>query len=394
MALTGMKTHGGGLRRACFALSLAAACAASARAQTGRPVSVESGRSQGDPIKLIGVEVSGESHPLAESEPPNFAASFDAPEDWLRRVTFKIRNDSDKVVVCASFYGAISAAGSDEIPMGVEVRFGRELDESAFTGRPPRGEPRRLPPGQTADVNWTDSELASLEKFLSTRHAVADYRRMSIELREARFEDGTVWAGGGLYRIDPNDPRKWTPLDRMPARAARAPDLKPGERLLEVSTYQTPSDPEVLSIREIRVAGQAVAPGQPFAAGDGWLRNLTVRVRNISAKPVTYVRLNLTLPEARYHSGNLGIKLQYGREAVPPERPAPDAPRLMPGEEAELSFTDEQYETNLDFAQRMSGVTFFSRLRMNGAAVQFADGTRALISNVMRARKPDSAEKK
>lgn len=379
------RTFADGCRRATLSSTLIIALATLAFGQAKPHVVVENVAFTDLPVELVGVEVAGESHAFAESKPRQFVASFDAPEEWLRQLSFKIRNRSGKTLVSATLYGTLSVGEAGEVPMGIEARFGQELDESVFTGRVPRGEPRSLAPGETADVRWSESEYEGLTKFLSTRRPLASYRRMRIDLRQARFDDGTVWEMGRLFRIDPLDPRKWTPLDNKPMPLGAPPrDMRAGERLIEVppSNSKPDPDPNVLVIGEIKVAGQPITPGRPFAAGADWLRNLSVRVKNTSAKPITYVQLNFSLPEARYQAGGVGFHLIYGRNISGGERPAPDAKRLLPGEETELSFTDADYERHRGFAEKLSGVTDFSRVRIGMVDVQFEDGTRTFFMSL------------
>jgi hypothetical protein len=369
-------------RRLSLAMIFAVALATHAFGQAKPRVVVEHTAMPNDPVELVGVEVSGEAHEFAESQPHRLAASFDAPEDWLRRVAFRIRNKSDKTLLGVTITGSLEKGEAGEVPMGIEVHFGQELDESAFTGAPPHGVPGRLPPGASADVRWSESELSGLETFLSKKRPVADYRKARVEVREARFDDGTVWSMGRTFRIDPLDPRKWTPLDGAPTfPGATPPGMKAGERVIEIPPVKPAPESEAISITEIKVAGQSVVPGQPFPAGEDWLHSLTVRIRNTSTKPINYVQLNFGLPEASYHAGGLGFMLCYGKNAILPERAAPGAKPLPPGEEAELSFTEEEYERNRGFTRKMVGTTDFSRLRMGAASVVFADGVRAFVFN-------------
>jgi hypothetical protein len=217
---------------------------------------------------------------------------------------------------------------------------------------------------------------------------------MRFELREARFEDGTAWEGGRFFRIDQADPRKWTPLDGRPLVGSTAPAaLKPGERLIEVASFKRPSDPEVLTITEIKIAGQTITPGQPFPAGEDWLRNLAVRVKNVSQKPVTYVGISCALPEAAYHAGIVGFGIEYGRRKPLNGIAVADVKPLAPGEEAEITFTDKDYQADLGFVRRTSGLDSFSRLKLGGAQVDFADGTSAFVLNLAPAQKQDAADK-
>lgn len=377
-----------GLRRLILPLFVVAACAADAPAQARPPVAVEHVAFKEFPVELVGLESGGELHELVEKKPAQFAASFDAPDDWLQRVSFRIKNKTGKTVLTVVLTTALTTGRADETPMAYDLFYGQELDESAFSGRQPRGEPRRLAPGETADARWSAAEYEQLIKFLSTQRPAAAYRQVRVDLREVRFDDGTVWRMGRRYRVDPSDPRKWTPLDERGRGDTPPPELKPGERLVEVSVYMPDSGPEAVALVEIRVAGQTVTPGRPFFAAEDWLRGLTVRVRNTSTKPISSVQVNFSLPDADYQGGGVAFHLRRWRGAAGGEQPATELKPIPPGEEAELSFTDKEYESFVSFAKRLTGAVSFSRARVGMASVVFTDGTSAVAVNPAYALRP------
>lgn len=378
-----------GSHRTCLRLLLAlVACAASASAQTSPRVVIETSFPANQPVELVGAEVAGGTHNFTLEKTGYHTAAFDAPAGWLRGLTFKLRNKSDKTILSATFNGSLGVGAADEIPMGFNLFFGQELDESAFTGRQPRGTPSSLAPGQTGNVSMSEAEYAQLEKFLSTKHPAANSRKMSVHVREVRFADGTVWTLSGLYRTDPLDPRKWAPVDKQASGAAAGPALKAGERIVEVLPSKPDPAPDVVVLTGIEVAGQQVTPGQPFAAGEGWLRGLTLRFKNASSMPIAYVEIGLSFPESRYRDGGIGQSLRYGKNFAPGNRSAPDARLLAPGEEAELTLTDEEFHAFRAFAERLNGSANFHRMQLGMARVTFADGTRATVFNPARTLNP------
>jgi hypothetical protein len=370
-------------------LFVVAACAASASGQATQRVVVETNMTlQNHPVEFVAAEVAGSTNNFTKGGPGVLAASFDAPDAWLQHFVLKIRNKTDKTILSATLNGSLAVGEDDEIPMGFVLLFGQELDESAFTGRRPRGTPASLAPGETGDVRLSETDYAQLEKSLTTKYAVASYRKMRVSLSDVRFADGTVWTLSGVFRIDPLDPRRWTPVNNATKVAASEPELKSGERIVEVPSFRNDSDPDVIEITGVEVAGRPVTPGQAFAAGDDWLRGLTLRFRNVSSKPITYVQLNLSFPEAHYHGGGVGQMLRYGWNGAGDGRAAPDAKLLSPGEEAEMIFTDGEFYTFKSFAESLNGAADFHRLRLGTAFIKFADGTRANVINPLRARKP------
>jgi hypothetical protein len=374
--------------RTCFRLLFViVACAASAAGQATPRIVVETSFPLNQPVELVGAEVADGMHDFTMEKNGYYTAAFDAPDGWLRHLTLKIRNKTDKTILGAKFNASLAVGEEGEVPMGFDLLFGQELDESAFTGERPRGLPGSLAPDQTADVSKSEVEYAQLEKFLSIKHPVASYRKMTVYLREVRFADGTVWTLSGLFRIDPLDPRKWTPVEKPANGTAADPALKAGERLVEVSSSRPDSDPNVIVVTGVAVAGRQVTPGQPFTAGDDWLRGLTLRVKNVSSKPITYLQFSLSFPEAHYHGGGLGQTLSYGRNMASGQN-APGAMSLSPGEEAELTLTDEEFHNFRSFAERLNGSADFHRLWLGTATVKFADGTRAHVLNPAHTLKP------
>ncbi|HEY9283182.1 MAG TPA: hypothetical protein VIP46_06990, partial [Pyrinomonadaceae bacterium] len=135
-------------RRAGLCVALVVACAAAAFAQTAQPqVVVETVQIPSrHPVELIGVDAGGEAHKFAEVNEGQgiVSVAFDARGDWLRQFAFRIRNRSEKAILSVVLHGTLGTGEDGEVPMGIQALYGQELDESAFTGAPPRGEPRRL----------------------------------------------------------------------------------------------------------------------------------------------------------------------------------------------------------------------------------------------------------
>ena len=48
--------------------------------------------------------------------------------------------------------------------------------------------------------------------------------------------------------------------------------------------------------------GNSITIGQPFAADDDWLKNLVLRVRNLSGQQVTAIQVTLILPQMDHSS--------------------------------------------------------------------------------------------
>lgn len=362
--------------------------------QTSKSVTVESVQFPNVPVEIVGFEVSGAAHEFTESSPNKFEASFDAPESWLRDLVVKIKNRTDKTIIAVVLQSSLSNGVAGENPMAADMLFGQELDESQFTGRAPLGEPQRLPPGDTGEVRRTAAEYDQLIKFLSHKHPANTYRKMRVDVREVRFNDNTVWTMNGLFRIDPVDPRKWTPMNAASDTRPKLPELGASEKLVMV--YPQPPQPgdAALRLTSVTVAGQTITPGRAFTAGEDWLRTLSLRVENTSTKPITSIRVPLGFPEAKHRNGTVAMSLHYGKQEWAGNATINQKP-LMPGDATELTFTDASYERGRNFVAKLSGVSDLRHLRLGTAFVRFADGTHAFVGNLLgEAQTPDESGSK
>ena len=165
-------------------------------------------------------------------------------------------------------------------------------------------------------------------------------------------------------------------------RGEPARELKPGERIVEVAPLVPGAEEGSggLSVTEVRVGGEKIALGQPFAAGADWLRTLTVRVRNDSAQPISYVQLHFTLPETRRHTDTVGFMFHYN--VLTPGGVRDAAQQLPPGEEADLTFIGGEYESALWLVERLRAPADFdfTRVHIRHAHLVFADGTRGGVA--------------
>jgi hypothetical protein len=134
------------------------------------------------------------------------------------------------------------------------------------------------------------------------------------------------------------------------------------------------SDSKGLEIVEIRVEGKTVVPGQPFAAGNDWLGTLAVKVKNVSDKKISSIRLSFGLPEAKYRDGFNGFSLEYGKELSTGIDYGVQGP-IEPGQEVVLQRNERHYARDKEGIAKRSGISEFNLVRMGGGQVKFADGT-------------------
>lgn len=137
-----------------------------------------------------------------------------ADDDWLKGLTIRVRNLSDKIVTNVS----------------IELQFRRppnqaqELDLIAPLDYGPNpyyspqkdstSPPAPILPEQTQDIFLPDAQYDSLRSLLNERKYPADIKAVRIRVRSIAFSDGTVWTSGRIFKRDPNKPDDWIPLDQ------------------------------------------------------------------------------------------------------------------------------------------------------------------------------------
>src|SRR5882724_8691279 len=65
----------------------------------------------------------------------------------------------------------------------------------------------------------------------------------------------------------------------------------------------TPTNHNAVEVLGFNLAGVPVTIGEPFRADEDWLKNLRAKVKNISEKPISHLRIIFALPEAKFVEG-------------------------------------------------------------------------------------------
>lgn len=155
-----------------------------------------------------------------------------------------------------------------------------------------------------------------------------------------------------------------------------------GRAVVGLPVYSGPPAGRSLVITDIRVAGEPIRVNRPFAAGDGWLRQMVVRVRNISGRPISSVKVLVTPERGRF-------------EFTPPRGDglgAGESQGLMPGEEAGLRLSEALLmageegragSAELEEAKR-EVVRKARRVMIDAAVIRFAGESTDRLVNLLR----------
>jgi hypothetical protein len=150
-----------------------------------------------------------------------------------------------------------------------------------------------------------------------------------------------------------------------------------GARVIYLHPAAT-SDEGVLEVIQIESGGQAVTLGQSFQATDGWLREIKIKLRNISTKPITYINFGGGLIRGideelkPSESFRYGIAWDFGgRSNSMTVKERADFKSVQPGEIVELSYENvgRNYKATLE-GEREG----FRKLILGTTVVEFEDG--------------------
>ncbi|HEX8844823.1 MAG TPA: hypothetical protein VF791_09285 [Pyrinomonadaceae bacterium] len=148
-----------------------------------------------------------------------------------------------------------------------------------------------------------------------------------------------------------------------------------GERSLDGDEDDRP----LVELIDIQVARNRIAPGKPFIADEHWLKNLKIRVKNVSGKRMICLALTFGLLEGINQelqpSASWGYKFgfQFGKfYEGKVEVETTSKIFLQPNDEVELTY--ESLDNFTKQALGKVGEGTFHKAEFLGALVQFEDG--------------------
>lgn len=137
------------------------------------------------------------------------------------------------------------------------------------------------------------------------------------------------------------------------------------------------SEEGALEIIQIELAGKAITLGQPFEADENWLKELRIKFRNVSNKPITHFNFGgglirgLEQELGIFESYQEGIAWDFGKQFDPQsDEEKQKSIALQPGEVVELA-----YENVASYYKRTDEIGAFCKLVLGPTGIQFADGT-------------------
>lgn len=153
-----------------------------------------------EPIIVTDIKVKTKDVKLGEG--------FETESDWLRQVTFKIKNKSDKAItylqIDLDFPETKATAGAI---MMHQLFFGQRPDFISSLKNPPL----YIKPNETLEISL-ESEYNSIKGLIELKHpSIENINKIVIRTGSMMFEDGTLYSSGAFLKRnpDPDSPQKW-----------------------------------------------------------------------------------------------------------------------------------------------------------------------------------------
>jgi hypothetical protein len=140
---------------------------------------------------------------------------------------------------------------------------------------------------------------------------------------------------------------------------------QPPARQYSVMTFHSPHAP--IEIRKVN-----------NLQGEHFLRDLEIEIRNVSEKPIYYIRLCLSLPEVKMNGKTSGFCLRYGRLDLVDlrELAGPDDKPLQPDESYIFKVPDPIWQGyDLYFSQNNMSAADVHAVKFRLDTISFGDGT-------------------
>jgi hypothetical protein len=148
------------------------------------------------------LEVDGRTIPLNDE--------FAAGDDWMRGVVLSLKNSSSKTIVSFSLDVDFPETKRTRNMMRYTISHGRQPGLRPEVKIPERP---AIKPGESFQVGFSEQEFANLNRYLGEQTSLGQLSRAEIGIGMVYFDDGTAWSMGNMMRPDPNDPRRWIPIE-------------------------------------------------------------------------------------------------------------------------------------------------------------------------------------
>jgi hypothetical protein len=165
---------------------------------------------------VLTVEYKGQPLKASENVFPELGVRtqvFEGDPDWLKNLTLKIKNVTDKTITYVALDLFFPQTAMDGKATGLHQIF-RGIDPDRKFMRPEF----HVAPNESAQIPLSSEyyDIMTLVRLVSPSLTITQITQMEVAIHAALFEDRTLFEVGTMYRRDPNNPRKWVRIQSTP----------------------------------------------------------------------------------------------------------------------------------------------------------------------------------
>lgn len=128
---------------------------------------------------------------LVEGKPIKIGERFSAGADWLKTLSVRLRNASDKPIASLRIHFILPETKADNATSGFSLQYGKELSTGIDYG------PQRvIAPNEVIEITRNERHFVRDEQGLAKRTNLRDFKLLTLGYAVVRFQDGSGWATG------------------------------------------------------------------------------------------------------------------------------------------------------------------------------------------------------
>jgi hypothetical protein len=154
-------------------------------------------RETDEPVEIVKVTIDRREIPVN--------AAFDADDEWVKGLSFTVRNVSQKPIHYLSLEIGIPVTGTEADDIGITLTNGGRRDVPGDHKK----EPVNIQPGQAYELGFDVSQFAGLKKHVEKLGGSLDTQNVRVNVGLVVFDDDTGWGSGQPMRRDPDNPGDW-----------------------------------------------------------------------------------------------------------------------------------------------------------------------------------------
>ncbi len=155
----------------------------------------------------------------AKNKPVSFDHRFASSDDWLKGLTFKLKNISTKPIIHAAIELDFPEVRSQDAPFTLSLQYGQVPD----LPNPDVAQGAPVPPDESADLVLDEEIYEGLKRVIERYGKSPSVTRVRVRISTIIFQDGTAWRNGFQHRRDPNNPRRWVIIENPTGTVKKEP---------------------------------------------------------------------------------------------------------------------------------------------------------------------------